>query len=87
MKKFKEKVPKHYWNLRVLTQTYKDSDEREFFLTEVHYDDGKPVSYAQGRHNYSAESLKNLRWRLNRMKEATNKPILDADNWPNEWPG
>jgi hypothetical protein len=83
--KMKKKEPEHYWNIRVLTRMYENSDEREFFLTEVQYDDGKPVSYSQGRYNYSAEDLKGLKWRLNRMKEATKKPILDADNFPNEW--
>lgn len=80
-----KEVPKHYWNTRVLTKKYPNSEERDFFLTEVHYDEGIPVAYSYGVYNYSADTLKGLKWRLNRMKEATKKPILDADNWPNEY--
>lgn len=81
----KKEAPEHYWNIRVLTKIYPDSTERDFFLTEVHYDKGIPVAYAEGRNNYAGADIKELNWRLNRMKEALKKPILDADNWPNEW--
>lgn len=83
--KMKKKEPEHYWNIRVITHSYPESDERNFYLTEVHYDNGVPSGYSKGVHNYSAGSLKELNWRLNRMKEAIKKPILDGDNWPNEW--
>ena len=82
----KKEAPEHYWNMRVLTECgYPNSDERQFFFTEVHYEKGIPTGYAKGRYNYVGNNTKELNWRLNRMKEALKKPVLDADNWPNEY--
>jgi len=81
----KKEAPEHYWNMRVLTRRYPNSVEREFFLSEVHYENDVPVGYSYGTYNYGADNVKGLKWKLNRMKEATKKPVLDGDNWPNEY--
>jgi hypothetical protein len=89
---------KSYWNYRVLTRivhlgkvkkgvmTPSKKDWREFFIAEVHYKDKKPVTYGAEKVITSGwETLKDLKWTVKHLKEAFKKPILDADNWPNEY--
>ncbi|HPI82281.1 MAG TPA: hypothetical protein PK122_03550 [Candidatus Paceibacterota bacterium] len=84
MPRRKKERPFHYWNYRVIT-TLHPSGERLFSVTEVHYENGIPQGSADKNIMQGFSSLKELIWTNNRIKEALKKPILDGDNWPNEW--
>lgn len=71
------------WNHRILA--HKDGDGMYFQIHEVYYDkDGKPDGYTANGVSVGAESLDGINWVLDKMKECTNKPILLADDFPNE---
>jgi hypothetical protein len=61
--------------------------ERLFSITEVYYKNGKPDSYIESDKNRldALDSIKDIKWNLKKMKKAFKKPILDLDNFPNEW--
>ena len=88
-----KKKKRSYWNYRILTRidvknnlTVDSKNWREFFLTEVYYKKGKPVSYAPDLNPLSGwDSLKSLKWTAKHIKEALKLPVLDTDNWPKEW--
>jgi hypothetical protein len=74
------------WNHRILA--HKDGDEMYFEIHEVYYDeDGKPISYTTDGANVGSESLDGIKWVLDKMKKCVNKPILSADDFPNEYNG
>ena len=74
------------WNYRILA--HKDVDEMYFQIHEVYYDEnGKPNSYTANSVSVGAESLDGIKSVLNKMKECANKPILLADDFPNEYNG
>ena len=74
------------WNHRILA--HKDGDEMYFQIHEVYYDkDGKPDGYTANAVSVGAESLDGIKWVLDKMKECVNKPILLADDFPNEHNG
>jgi len=71
------------WNHRILA--HKDGDRMYFQIHEVYYDkDGNADSYTAKGVSVGAESLEGINWVLDKMKECTNKPILLADDFPNE---
>ena len=72
------------WNHRILA--HKDGNEMYFQIHEVYYDkEGKPDGYTANGVSVGAESLDGIKWVLDKMKECTNKPILLADDFPNEY--
>jgi len=88
------------WNYRVGTHvfSYKKvftsnpklaemKDERLFSMIEVYYDeDGKPNGYADKINpTDNWEDLQDLIGTLDLLKLAVDKPIIDIDNFPNEW--
>lgn len=74
------------WNHRILA--HKDGDEMYFQIHEVYYDkDGKPEGYTANSVSVGSESLDGIKWVLDKMKECTSKPILLADDFPNEYNG
>jgi hypothetical protein len=67
-----------HWNYRVL-RFATNFPEEPFYLEikEVHYDENdKPVAY--GDTTVMGETIEDLTWTLNKMKEALEKPIIDA---------
>jgi len=86
-----KKNKKSYWNYRVLTRLipFKEGEEekwREFFIAEVHYKDGKPSGYGAEKTLTSGwETVKDLKWTVKHLKEAFEKPIIDANNFPKKW--
>jgi hypothetical protein len=99
MKKDKE-TPKHYWNHRIVTEMKPDVMDRDslgntkfisksfrvFSITEVHYEDDKPVAYGMDMNVMSGwETLKDLKGTYDMLASAFEKPVLDKNNWPNEW--
>ena len=70
------------WNHRVLA--HKDGDEVWISIHEVYYDkNGTPESYTANGVSVGGNSIKDLSWTLDKMKECLNKPILSAENFPN----
>ena len=71
------------WNHRILA--HKDGEGMYFQIHEVYYDKGGNAdSYTAKGVSVGAESLEGINWVLDKMKECTNKPILLADDFPNE---
>lgn len=72
------------WNYRVMAREYpsgllspKPKTEILLEVYSVYYDEnGIPISYSMGPTNPYGESLKELKWTLNRFKESVKKPIL-----------
>jgi len=74
------------WNHRILA--HKDGEGMYFQIHEVYYDDdGKPDGYTANGASVGAESIKGINWILDKMKKCANKPILLADDFPNEYNG
>ena len=72
------------WNHRILA--HKDGDDWFFKIHEVYYNEkGEPNSYTANGVSVGAESIEGVNWVLDKMRESANKPILSADNFPNEW--
>ena len=84
---------KNYWNYRILTRMVNVEDKnmpykewREFFISEVYYKGGKPVSHSATWNPLAGwDSLDDLKWTAKHVREALKKPILDVNNWPKKW--
>ena len=71
----------NHWNYRVLRFQTNFPDEPFYLeIKEVYYDgeDDKPVAY--GDTAIMGENLDEINWTLTKMKEAVEKPILDAED-------
>lgn len=73
------------WNHRVLA--HQNKDEISLDIHEVYYNkNGVPNGYTENPISVSGDTLKSVKWVLNRMKECTKKPILWAgDKFPQEY--
>jgi hypothetical protein len=83
---------KNHWNFRVVTKVVPETCATEkyriFSIAEVYYKDDKPDSYVDSKRIlYELESEKALKWTNKKIKKAFKKPILDLDNFPQEWKG
>lgn len=72
------------WNHRVLRH-HTEGEGDILIIHEVHYENGVPVSYTENGVPVLSENVKGLEWVLGKMAECLRKPILDAENFPNEW--
>lgn len=77
------------WNYRALATEHTYSNGKsEIILSihEVYYDeDGNPNGYIKEK-TINGESIKSLKWSLNKMKEALKKPVLWAgERFPEEY--
>jgi hypothetical protein len=81
---------KDYWNYRILAKRTK-SNKIEFGFYEVYYENDIPISCTNNPIpllSYSDdydEPIKSLKWQLEAMKLASEKPILDYDFFPKEY--
>jgi len=88
------------WNYRIGTHVFsykkafvnnpklaEQKDRRLFSIIEVFYDkDGNINGYADKVNPTSNwEYLEDLFGTVDKLKECLSKPILDIDNFPNEW--
>ncbi len=72
------------WNYRILA--HKEEDGMYFQIHEVYYNEaGIPNGYTNNFAGVGGDSLKDINWSLEKMKEATSEPILLADGFPNEY--
>jgi hypothetical protein len=79
-----------HWNYRILAR--KIETETQFGLYEVHYDDNdEPVGFTEnsmiplGFNDGIEDPVESIKWQLDAMKIATEKPILDYDHFPLEY--
>jgi len=88
------------WNFRIGTkifsykETFKDTDEkltkrpdeRHFSIIEVYYDkDDNIIAYGEVNPLNNWDNMKDLKGTYDLIGDAFNKPILDLDNFPNEY--
>ena len=77
----------NHWNYRILAR--KVFDEVQYEIYEVHYENDIPVACTENSVYPLAfggdDPIESLKWQLNSMKLATEKPILDYDNFPREY--
>lgn len=88
------------WNYRIGTHLFsykevfvdnpklaKRKDQRLFSIIEVYYDkDGNPDVYIKDTKPLKDwEDLSDLIGTMDLVKLAIDKPIIDIDNFPNEW--
>lgn len=67
------------WNHRLIATEHKG--ETYYQIHEVYYDkDGVPNGYTSNPISVSGESIEDIRWVLDKMKECLNKPVIWGDN-------
>jgi len=64
------------WNYRILA--HENNGEIFFQLHEVYYKEEIPNGYTANPITVGSETLKGIKWTLNKMQEAAKKPILWA---------
>lgn len=88
-KKSKEPEPKSYWNNRIATRLLKhplrEGFWREYLVIECHYTDGKPRAYGERVRMDGYEEVDDIKSTSERIINAFDKPIIDLDNFPNEY--
>lgn len=74
------------WNHRILV-TLESSGEIYLEICEVYYDKkGNPKSHTAKGVSVGGDSVKSLKWVLDKMKKCCNKPILWGDHrFPEEY--
>ena len=71
------------WNHRILA--HENNGEVYFQLHEVYYKNEVTDGYTANPITVGSETLKGIKWTLNKMQEAVEKPILWAgEKFPNE---
>ena len=78
--------PESHWNYRVCTHVEEKDNQRYFSIKEIHYKNNIPIAYGDKKEFLDyIEDLEAVKWTLEQMQEALNKPIIDLDNFPNEY--
>jgi len=73
------------WNHRILAHE-ESSGEVYFQLHEVYYKKDKPIVHTVDPITVGGENLESIKFILNKMQEAIEKPILYAgEKFPNEY--
>lgn len=72
------------WNYRVIATQH--NGETCLAIHEVYYHEHKPCGLTEQPVYIGGNTIKDLRWTLNRMKEALKKPVLwGGDKFPQEY--
>jgi len=73
------------WNYRLLA--FENEDETYFQIHEVYYNDrGAPNGYTENPVPVYGESIKGVKWVIDEMKKALEKPTLwGGDKFPQEY--
>ena len=83
-----------HWNYRILATVIDDLDIQDvrFTIHEVHYDDNnEPVGFTENSIipvafiSEPSDPIESIDWQLEAMKLALKKPVLDYNNFPNEY--
>ena len=77
-----------HWNFRILARKIKDEVQYGFY--EVHYENDVPVACTENPimpigFNSDEDPVDSILWQLDKMKFATEKPVLNYDDFPNEY--
>jgi len=77
-----------HWNYRVIVKNV--SGELQYGIHEVHYENNIPIACTENpvyplAFDDIEDPLDSLKWQLDAMKLACDKPILDDFNFPNEY--
>jgi hypothetical protein len=84
------------WNYRVIAKKiyFKNQVEIQFGIHEVHYKNDVPSGCSENPMSLSTSSvhfdqeidpIEFLNWQIEALKVACEKPVLDYDNFPNEY--
>lgn len=69
------------WNHRIMAAP--DGDGYEYGLYEVYYNEkGEPTGYTSDAIPIVGESIKEIRWILDKVEEALMKPVLSYEDFP-----
>jgi hypothetical protein len=81
-----------HWNYRVLARkiSFETSTEIQYGMYEVHYKNDIPIACTEFpvyplSFNSDEDPIESLKWQLDAMKLALEKPILNYDDFPNEY--
>jgi hypothetical protein len=71
----------------IYKEELEDKGTRLFSIVEVYYTNDVSDSFIEPDKNRldMLNSVKDIKWNLKKMKKALKKPVLDLDNFPNEW--
>lgn len=76
---------KRTFNYQIGTKKYGEND-RWFDIIEVYYTDGVPTDYIEDtRFVFKCESVEVLKDQITRLLRVFDKPIIDLDDFPNEF--
>lgn len=89
LKKIKESdTPESHWNYRLATRISKnglDRGWREFLIISAYYKKGKLESWGYSDRTSGFEDLSSLKYTVEKFNEATEKLVIDLDDFPNIW--
>jgi len=77
------------WNFRILAKKVKNSVY--FGVYEVHYEGDIPVACTENSVKVDAydegfeDPIETIQWQLENIRKATEKPVLNYDDFPNEY--
>jgi hypothetical protein len=76
-----------HWNYRILARNI--NNEIQYAIYEVHYENDIPKACTQNPVYplgfASEEPVDSIKWQLDAMRSALDKPVLDYDNFPIEY--
>jgi len=79
---------KSKWNYRVVAHL-KRFNEKEYWIFGIHevfYEDDIPISYTKNPIEMNSyDGLDTFNWMLDKMMNDIKKPILNGDDFPNEF--
>lgn len=74
------------WNFRIGTKKDAKTNTRLFSVIECYYDSGhNPNGYGIKNILENWETPDELKWTMKKVLTAFDKPVLDLDNFPNEY--
>lgn len=79
-----------HWNYRLCTYVHEADNNRYYAIKEVHYNNDMPIAYQNDNDdpfNFIEGDFpaKSVEFTINAIRDGLEKPIIDLDNWPNEF--
>lgn len=70
------------WNYRVVRhKSQREGWPDHLQIHEVHYENDKPVSVSADGARIGGDNVDEIKWALERIREALEKPILEYDSF------
>lgn len=79
----------NHWNYRIMARAV--AGEIQFAFHEVHYENDIPIActenpvYPSSVDENIEDPIDSIKWQLNAMKLALDKPVINYDSFPNEY--